>query len=98
MHGHPDASARWSGGFLERVTSPLTLSDFWPDVEVVGTTTYLTWIRDGTSHVGGVWTGAYASPANLPRPQILVGLVPRAGKATALNVSVTSRLYATTET
>jgi hypothetical protein len=50
------------------------------------------------ARVGGVWTGAYASPSNLPRPQLLVGLVPRAGKATALNVSVTSRLYATTET
>jgi hypothetical protein len=114
---------------------------------VVGTTTYLTWIRDGramvadnrsgrfVSHmfntpaiehgrprvgvssgivfagwtttvnrtfvaarVGGVWSGAYASPAGLPRPQLLVGLAPNAGKATTLNISFTSRLYATNET
>jgi hypothetical protein len=114
---------------------------------VVGTTTYLTWIRDGramvadnrsgrfVSHmfntpaiehgrprvgvssgivfagwtttvnrtfvaarVGGVWSGAYASPAGVPRHQFLVGLAPRAGKAMSLNVSVTSRLDATAET
>jgi hypothetical protein len=34
----------------------------------------------------------------VPRFQFLVGLAPSAGKATALNVSITSRLYATTET
>jgi hypothetical protein len=50
------------------------------------------------TRVGGVWSGAYASPAGLPRHQFLVGLAPRAGKATALNISVTSRLYATAET
>jgi hypothetical protein len=50
------------------------------------------------ARVGGVWDGAFASPANLPRLQFLVGLVPSGGKATALNVSFTSRLYATTET
>ena len=50
------------------------------------------------ARAGGVWTGAYASPAILPRVQLLVGLVPRAGKATALTVSVASCLYATTET
>jgi hypothetical protein len=141
--GLGNATGSWSSANL----ATLGFSNFWPDVEVVGTTTYLTWIRDGramaadnqsgrfVSHrfntpaiphgrprvavssgivyagwtatvnrafvaarVGGVWTGAYASPANLPRPQLLVGLAPSAGKATALIISFTSRLYATTET
>jgi hypothetical protein len=48
--------------------------------------------------VDGVWNGAFASPANLPRAQLLVGLVPKTGKATALSISFGSRLYATTET
>jgi hypothetical protein len=137
------ASGSWSSSTL----ATLGFNNFWPDARVVGTTTYLTWIRDGgamvadnqsgrfVSHrfntpaiefgrprvgvssgivfvgwtttvnrtfvaarVGGVWSGAFASPAGVPRHQFLVGLVPRAGKATALNVSVTSRLYATAET
>jgi hypothetical protein len=138
-----NATGTWSSGTL----ATLGYGNAWPDARVVGTTTYLTWIRDGramyadnqsgrfVSHQfntpaipydrprvgvssgvvyagwtatvnrafvaarsGGVWTGAYASPANLPRSQFLVGLVPRAGKATALNISFSSRLYATTET
>jgi hypothetical protein len=138
-----NAGGTWSSSTL----ATIGFNNFWPDAQVVGTTTYLTWIRDGramfadnqsgrfVSHrfntpaiehgrsqvavssgvvyagwtatvnrtfvaarVGGVWTGAYASPAGVPRFQFLVGLVPRAGKATALNISVTSRLYATTET
>ena len=137
------ASGSWSSSTL----ATLGFNNFWPDARVVGTTTYLTWIRDGgamvadnqsgrfVSHrfntpaiefgrprvgvssgivfvgwtttvnrtfvaarVGGVWSGAFASPAGVPRHQFLVGLVPSASKATALNVSVTSRLYATTET
>lgn len=137
------ASGSWSSSTL----ATLGFNNFWPDARVVGTTTYLTWIRDGgamvadnqsgrfVSHrfntpaiefgrprvgvssgivfvgwtttvnrtfvaarVGGGWSGAFASPAGVPRHQFLVGLVPRAGKATALNVSVTSRLYATAET
>ena len=136
-----------SGTWSSSVLATIGFNNFWPDVAVVGTTTYLTWIRDGramfadnqsggfVSHrfntpviehgpshiavaggvvyggwtatvnrtfvaarVGGVWTGAFASPPNLPRHQILVGLAPSAGKATALNISFTSRLYATTET
>jgi hypothetical protein len=46
---------------------------------------------------GGTWTGTYASPSSATRFQILAGLVPRAGKATALTISFGSRLYATTE-
>jgi hypothetical protein len=140
--GLGNAAGTWSSSTL----ASLGFSNFWPDATVVGTTTYLTWIRDGramfadnasgrfVSHqfntpviphgpshvavssgvvyggwtatvnrtfvaarVGGVWDGAYASPAGVPRFQFLVGLAPRAGKATALNISVTSRLYATTE-
>jgi hypothetical protein len=136
-----------SGAWSSSTLATAGFNNFWPDAKVVGTTTYLTWIRDGgamvadnqsggfVSHrfntpaiefgrprigissaivfagwtatvnrtfvaarVGGVWSGAYASPAGLPRHQFLVGLVPRAGKATALNISDTSRLYATTET
>jgi hypothetical protein len=137
-----NASGTWSSSTL----ASIGFNNFWPDIAVVGTTTYLTWIRDGramyadnasgvfvsrqfltpviehgrshvavsggvvyggwtaavnrafvAARVGGVWDGAFASPANLPRFQFLVGLVPRGGKATALNVSVTSRLYAATE-
>jgi hypothetical protein len=137
------AAGSWSSSTL----ASLGFSNFWPDVAVVGTTTYLTWIRDGramfadnqsgrfvsrqfntpviphgpshvavaggvvyagwtatvnrtfvASRVGGVWDGAFASPAGVPRFQFLVGLAPSAGKATALNISLTSRLYATTET
>jgi hypothetical protein len=138
-----DAGGSWSSSTL----ASLGFSNFWPDVAVAGTTTYLTWIRDGramsadnqsgrfvsrrfdtpvmphgpshvavaggvvyggwtaavnrtfvAARVGGVWDGAFASPAGVPRFQFLVGLAPRAGKATALNISMTSRLYATTET
>jgi hypothetical protein len=32
------------------------------------------------ARVDGVWTGAFASPANLPRAQLLVGLVPQDGQ------------------
>jgi hypothetical protein len=138
-----NAGGTWSSSTL----ATIGYNNFWPDAQVVGTTTYLTWIRDGqamfadnqsgrfVSHrfntpaiehgrprvavaggvvyagwtatdnrtfvaarVGGVWTGAHASPAGVPRFQFLVGLAPSAGKATALNISLTSRLYATTET
>jgi hypothetical protein len=137
------ASGTWSSSTL----ATAGFLNAWPDARVVGTTTYLTWIRDGgamvadnqtgrfVSHrfntpaipfgrprvgisagivfagwtttvnrtfvaarVGGVWSGAYASPAGLPRSQRLVGLAPNAGKATAVNLSINSRLYATTET
>jgi hypothetical protein len=47
--------------------------------------------------VGTTWTGAYASPSSATREQILVGLTPRAGLATALIISFGSRLYATNE-
>jgi hypothetical protein len=47
--------------------------------------------------VGSTWTGAYASPSSATRQQILVGLTPRAGLATALIISLGSRLYATNE-
>jgi hypothetical protein len=138
-----NAGGTWSSSTL----ATAGVNNFWPDIAVVGTTTYLTWIRDGramfadnqsggfVSHrfntpviehgpshvavssgvvyggwtarvnrtfvaarVGGVWTGAYASPAGASRLQFLVGLAPAAGKVTALNISFTSRLYATTET
>jgi hypothetical protein len=141
--GLGNASGTWSSSTL----ATLGFLNAWPDARVVGTTTYLTWIRDDramaadnqsgqfVSHrfntpaiphgrprvgvwagivfagwittvnrtfvaarAGGVWSGAYASPAGLPRPQLLVGLAPNAGKATALNISITSRLYATNET
>jgi hypothetical protein len=123
--------------------------NFWPDVKVVATTTYVTWNRDGrtvvadnaggaftTSHtfaapamqnhpprigvsggsvfvcwtvptasarayvakrVAGSWTGAYASPAAATALQILLGVAPRGGKATAVILSLGSRLYATRE-
>jgi hypothetical protein len=37
------------------------------------------------ARVGGVWDGAYASPAGVPRFQFLVGLAPRAGKSNVLH-------------
>jgi hypothetical protein len=137
-----NADGTWSSSTL----ATLGFSNFWPDARVVGTTTYVTWVRDGravaadntggsfASHTfntpaiphgrprtgvsggkvfagwttgayrsfvavrsGGVWTGAYASPSSATRLQFLVGMVPRAGKANALIVSVGSRLYATAE-
>jgi hypothetical protein len=48
--------------------------------------------------VSGVWSGTHASPSVPGRDQYLFGLVPRGGKGSALNVSLTSRLYATSET
>jgi hypothetical protein len=46
--------------------------------------------------VGGAWTGARASPI-VPRDQVLLGIAPVDGSATAINLSITSRLYATNE-
>jgi hypothetical protein len=123
--------------------------NFWPDVQVDGTTTYVTWNRDGrtlaaddragsfASHifgtpgiqsarpriaissgtvsvgwtapastsfrafvakrVGSTWTGTYASPASATRLQLLQGVAPKGGKATAVILSNGSRLYATNE-
>jgi hypothetical protein len=48
--------------------------------------------------VGTTWTGTYASPASATREQFLQGVAPRGGKATAVILSLRSRLYATTET
>jgi len=48
--------------------------------------------------VGTVWSGTRASPVVPTRDQELLGIAPKAGVATALNVSITARLYATNET
>jgi hypothetical protein len=63
---------------------------------------FAAWVTGGyrtfvAARSGGVWAGAYASPSSATRLQFVVGLVPKAGKATALIVSLGSRLYATTE-
>jgi hypothetical protein len=124
--------------------------NFWPDAQVVGTTTYVTWNRDGRAvvadngsgsfvsrtftapavqnsrsrivvvpsgdvvvgwttptattfrafvaeRVGASWTGAYASPSSATRLQFLQGVARRSGTATAVIISLRSRLYATTE-
>jgi hypothetical protein len=138
------AGGTWSSSALATAGT----LNFWPDAQVVGTTTYVTWNRDGravvadnrggsfTSHtfatpaiqnarsriavssgtvvvgwtaptssahrafvaarVGSAWTGTYASPATT-RFQFLQGVAPKSGKATAVIVSLGSRLYATTE-
>jgi hypothetical protein len=139
------AAGTWSSSTL----ATLGTLNFWPDAQVVGTTTYVAWLRDGravaadngggsfVSHtfntpaimhgppavavsagsvvvgwtvpttslrafvaerVGTTWTGAYASPASATRLQFLQGVAPRGGKATAVILSLGSRLYATTET
>jgi hypothetical protein len=75
-----------------------------PRVALLGTTPYVGWTAFQATvrafvAVRGLsgWTGAYAAPSVPARDQILTGLVPAAGKATALIVSDSSRLYATTE-
>jgi hypothetical protein len=141
-----NAGGTWSSATL----ATLGVLNFWPDVQVAGTTTYVTWNRDGrtvaadnaggsfASHtfntpgiqsarpriavssgsvsvgwtapaaasfrafvarrVGSTWTGTYASPASATRLQFLQGVAPRGGKATAVILSLGSRLYATSET
>jgi hypothetical protein len=141
-----NASGSWSSATF----ATLGTLNFWPDAQVVGTTTYVAWLRDGravaadngggsfASHtfrtpailhgppaiavsagnvvvgwtaptntsfrafvakrVGTTWTGTYASPASATRLQFLQGVAPKAGKATAVILSLRSRLYATTET
>jgi hypothetical protein len=49
--------------------------------------------RTGTS-----WSGRAASPAGLPRVQLLTGVATAGGTATATIVSLTSQLYSATET
>jgi hypothetical protein len=137
------------GGWISTTLATAGFHNFWPDVQVLGTTTYVTWNRDGRtvqannasgtflSHtfntpaaqnhrpriavspgnlvvgwtvptstsfrafvaerVGSSWTGAYASPS-VTRLQLLQGVAPRSGTATAVILSFRSRLYATTET
>jgi hypothetical protein len=140
-----NAAGAWSSSSL----ATLGVLNFWPDVQVDGTTTYVTWNRDGrtvaadngggsfASHtfntpgiqqappriavssgsvsvgwtvqtsvpfrafvarrVGSTWTGAYASPSSATLPQFLQGVAPKGGKATAVILSIGSRLYATNE-
>jgi hypothetical protein len=140
-----NAGGSWSSSSL----ATLGVLNFWPDVQVDGTTTYVTWNRDGrtvaadnsggsfVSHtfntpgiqnarpriavssgnlavgwtvpttaslrafvakrVGSSWTGTYGSPAAATLPQVLQGVAPKGGKATAVILSLGSRLYATSE-
>jgi hypothetical protein len=138
------AAGSWSSSTL----ATAGFLNFWPDVQVVGTTTHVTWNRDGrtvaadngaggfVSHtfgtpasqsdrprigissgnvvvgwstpptpvrafvakrVGGSWTGAFASPTSATRLQLLQGVAPTGGNATAVILSFGSRLYATNE-
>jgi hypothetical protein len=48
--------------------------------------------------VGSTWTGTFASPSSATRTQVLAGVAPREGLATAVILSLGSRLYATNET
>jgi hypothetical protein len=143
-----NAAGTWSSSLL--ATAGFT--NFRPDVQVAGTTTYVTWNRDGrtvvadngggsfVSHtfitpgnqnigfgprvavssgnvvvgwtggtsprprafvakrVGSAWTGTYASPSSATRTQVLAGVAPIGGLATAVILSLGSRLYATNET
>jgi hypothetical protein len=143
-----NAAGTWSSSLL--ATAGFT--NFRPDVQVAGTTTYVTWNRDGrtvvadngggsfVSHtfntpgnqnvgfgprvaieagkvfvgwtggtgprprafvaerVGSTWTGTFASPSSATRTQVLAGVVPAGGLATAVILSLGSRLYATNET
>jgi hypothetical protein len=140
-----NAGGSWSSSSL----ATLGVLNFWPDVQVDGTTTYVAWNRDGrtvaadnragsfASHTfntpgvqnvpprvavssgsvsvgwtaptsttfrafvarqaGSAWTGTFASPASATRRQLLEGIAPKAGKATAVILSLGSRLYATNE-
>jgi hypothetical protein len=139
------AGGTWSSSSF----ATLGILNFWPDVQVNGTTTYVTWNRDGrtvaadngggsfVSHtfntpgiqharpriavssgsvtvgwtaptsasfrafvakrIGLTWTGTYASPASATRRQFLEGVASKGGKATAVILSLGSRLYATNE-
>jgi len=142
-----------AGTWSSNVLATAGFTNSWPDVQVAGTTTYVTWNRDGrtvvadngggafASHtfntpgnpnfgfsprvavsagtvvvgwttvgtsprprafvaerVGSAWTGTYASPSAATRTQILVGVDPVGGLATAVILSLGSRLYATNET
>jgi hypothetical protein len=48
--------------------------------------------------VGSTWTGTFASPSSATRTQVLAGVAPRGGLATAVILSLGSRVYATNET
>jgi hypothetical protein len=139
------AGGTWSSSGL----TTLGILNFWPDVQIDGTTSYVTWNRDGrtvaadnrggpfASHtfntpgiqqarpriaissgsvsvgwtaptstsfrafvakrVGATWTGTYASPASATQLQFLQGVAAKGGKATAVILSMGSRLYATKE-
>jgi hypothetical protein len=144
-----NAAGTWSSSLL----ATAGFFNFRPDVQVAGTTTYVTWNRDGrtvmadngggsfVSHtfntpgnqnigfgpriaiaagkvfvgwtaggtsprprafvaerVGSTWTGTFASPSSATRTQVLAGVVPVGGLATAVILSLGSRLYATNET
>jgi hypothetical protein len=140
------AAGTWSSSLL--ATAGFTNTR--PDVQVAGTTTYVTWHRDGrtvvadngggsfVSHtfntlgnqnigftpriaisagnvfvgwttgtsprprafvakrVGTTWTGTFASPV-AARTQVLAGVAPAGGLATAVILSLGSRIYATNE-
>jgi len=64
----------------------------WTATNRVPTTTFV------AERVGTAWSGTRASPVVPTRDQELLGIAPKAGVATALNVSITARLYATNET
>ena len=135
-----------SGGWLSSNFATIGSNNLTPDVRVVGSTTYVTWWRDGriveadngggsfVSHTfntpgqpgprigfsagnvspAGPWPpcrprrswpsgsggpgAAPGPPPIVPRDQVLLGIAPVAGSATAINLSITSRLYATNET
>jgi hypothetical protein len=52
-----NAGGSWSSSTL----ASLGHSNFWPDVAVVGTTTYLTWIRDGRAMFADNQSGRFVS-------------------------------------
>jgi hypothetical protein len=136
------------GGWVSATLATAGFLNFWPDVAMSGTTTYVTWNRDGRtvqasnasgsflSHTfvtpavqsqrpriavgpgqvvvgwttaavpyrafvaertGSSWSGAAASPAGLPRLQLLTGVATTGGNATATIVSSGSQLYSATE-
>jgi hypothetical protein len=96
-----------SGSFVSHtfLTSGNQNPGFGPRVAVSSGNLFVGWTAGGSprprafvaKRVGSTWTGNYASPTSATRTQVLAGVAPNGGLATAVILSFGSRLYATNE-
>jgi hypothetical protein len=104
--GRTVAADNGGGSFVSHTFSTPAIQNARPQIAVSSGSVAVGWtVPTGASfrafvakRVGSTWTGAYASPASATRFQFLQGVAPKGGKATAVILSIGSRLYATSET